>query len=94
MAKKNDVEFVDDLPDDGRHKFPALLEEIRVASAGGNARWAVLEHYKNVASAQDSANRLRKLHPAFEFASRSKGDGTGALIYARFVGMSTVPDDE
>lgn len=94
MADKKDIEFVDDLPDDGRHKFPALLEEVRLASVGGNARWAMIESYKNVASAQDSANRLRKLHPAFEFASRSKGDGTGAVIYARFIGMSMVPDNE
>ena len=92
MTKKNDVEFVEELPDDGRHKFPAMLEEIRVASAGKPARWAVLEDYKNVASAQDSANRLRKLHPAFEFASRSKGDGTGAVVYARFIGLSVAAD--
>ncbi len=79
-------EFVD-LPEDGRYKFPVQLDAIRKASVGDKAgRWAVIGDYDLVQTARDTVSRLSREHEAFEFTSRSKGDGTGANIYARFIG--------
>ncbi len=82
----SDVEFVD-LPEDGRTKYPQRLEAIRKASVGPNSgQWALLTDMDKVASARDVTRRLSGEHPEFEFTSRSKGDGTGGNVYARYIG--------
>lgn len=87
MAKKK-VEFVE-LPQDGRSKYKDILESIRLSSTGTNAgRWAYLTEFDKVATSRDAASRLTREHSAFEFTSRSNGDGTGGRVYARFIGVS------
>lgn len=98
MAKKEaqDVEFVEELPQDGRMKYPAILEGIRKASVGAKAgKWAKLTDFDNGPSARDTSNRLGKEHPAFEFTTRSFVDGPDnkTRVYARFVGASGVTDE-
>jgi hypothetical protein len=94
MAKKDaeEVEFVDDLPDDGRMKYPAILEGIRTGSVGSKAgKWAVVSDFDNAPSGRDAANRLGKEHPAFEFTTRTFAEGkvNKLRIYARFIGSAT-----
>ncbi len=82
----SEPEFVD-LPEDGRKKYPKLLEAIRKGSVGSNTgRWAHLADFDKVASARDATRRLNREYPSYEFTSRSSGDGTGGVMYARFVG--------
>ncbi len=90
----NDVQFVE-LPEDGRMKYPKLLNAIRRQSIGPNSgQWAHLTDFDKVASARDTARRLAGEYPAYEFTSRSKGDGTGGIVYARYVGEPLVEDDD
>ena len=89
MADKKEPEFLDELPEDGRLKYPAILEGIRKGSVGSKAgKWAKVTEFENGASARDAANRLGKEHPAFEFTTRTAAVDTGNVttIYARFIG--------
>ncbi len=84
--KIKEGEFVD-LPSDGRERYSTILEKVRKNSVGNKAgMWAFIGEYDNVASARDASARLTREHTKFEFTSRSKGDGTGGRVYARFVG--------
>lgn len=75
-------EFVD-LPDDGRSKYPAMLDAIQEA---GTDKWAVLATFDKAPSARDTARRLKKEHGTFEFTSRLNDDGISGTVYARYVG--------
>lgn len=78
MAKK--TSFVD-LPDDGRSKYPAKLETIRLESTGPNkGLWVLLRQFDKAPSARDTASRLQAKNPDFEITSR------GAGVYARWTG--------
>ena len=97
-AKKEgaEVEFVEELPQDGRMKYPSILEGNRKASTGSKAgKWAKLTDFDNGPSARDKSNRLRKEHPAFEFTTRSFVDGNEnkTRVYARFIGASGITDE-
>ena len=74
-------DFVD-LPEDGRSKYPALLKALREANQDS---WAILATFDKAPSARDTARRLKREHPEFEFTSRLNDDGISGTVYARFV---------
>lgn len=92
MAKaKDDVEFIDELPEDGRMRYPVILDGIRRNSVGPNAgKWAKVVDFDNPASGRDAAGRLGREHKAFEFTTRTFADGatTKLRIYGRYIGLS------
>lgn len=76
----SEIEYVEELPRDGRSKYPQILDEIRQDDSEGSGGWTPLKSYDNHASANDAANRLRRGNADFEFAARV---GT---VYAKYVG--------
>ncbi len=79
------IKYINELPDDGRAKFPKLLREVRstalTAIAAGEApQWGILKEYKNHASANDASNRLRNNNDDFAFATRA------GVVYVKYVG--------
>ena len=72
------LDYVDELPDDGRATYAPLLKAIR--EDGVTGRWVAIKAYDKHLSANDAANRLRRKHPDFTFAARV---GT---VYAQYIG--------
>ena len=73
------MKFVD-IPQDGRSKYPALLEDIREATTQDNAdKWVLLETFDKPTTARDTASRLKRENPSFEFTSRGTGE-----VFARY----------
>ena len=80
------MEFVD-LPADGRSRYPALLENIRLATTEDNEElWVKLSQFPSVDSARDTANRLKGTHPLFEFTSRIDPNGVSGAVFTRYIG--------
>lgn len=66
-----------------KRKYRPLLEDIRAAQPEHPNRWAVLARFPKPPTAAETAYRLKKTHPEFEFLSQAE-DGEG-VVYARFI---------
>ena len=77
-------DFVD-LPQDGRSKYPEILEGIRLGTTQENAdQWVKIQDFDRAPSARDASSRLKGENPEFEFKSRVHDEGEGASVYARY----------
>ena len=75
-----DIEFVD-LPPDGRSKYPIMLQTIKEAvTYDEKDKWTELASFDKAPTARDTASRLAKEHPEFEFTSRKTS------VYTRWKG--------
>jgi hypothetical protein len=89
---KEEVEFVDDIPQDGRKRYEELLAQVKGASTGPKAgKWAKLADFDNLPSGRDASGRLRRTHADFDFTTRTSHDSNGIAyltIYCRYTGKS------
>lgn len=74
--------------DGPRGKFPPILAAIKADQPLHPGQWAEIAKYARVATAKDTAYRLKQIHPDFGFRSGKGPDGYG-YVYARYQGEMT-----